>query len=73
MILSSNDPDDVTYARCYCGSPINKTVAQPLQTLILGGFHSRRQAAKLPRARAIVDLSGACVVIESSPEPPRHC
>jgi hypothetical protein len=48
-----------------------------LQTLIPRGFHSRRQAAKIPVENfpgvcAIIDLPRARVVIESSPEPPRH-
>jgi hypothetical protein len=78
VILSSSGPNDVTYACCYFGSPINKLLHDHCKPYFIEVFtHAVRlpkfSAEIFPRARAIVDLPGARTVVESAIEPPhRH-
>jgi hypothetical protein len=77
MILSSNEPIDVTNTRCYCGSPINKSLCDLCKPYSLEPFTDAVRLPKFhtenfPRAHTVVDLPGACAVVKSSPEPLRH-
>jgi hypothetical protein len=73
VIISGNDPDDITYAHCYYGSPINKPLHGLCKPSSPEAFtHAIRlpkfPAKNFPGAHAVVDLPGASALSSSPPQ-----